>query len=178
MDAECLAIREAAFDAVLFLFVLFHIPNPIAALQHALRAMRPGGTLGLVVWGADPGLPGGAIWREELDRLHAAEDPRDPSVMRQSWMDTPEKLRSLLEQSGFIPERVWSCRFAHQWTPSDLIATQIRCGLTSRRLDTLPSDARKACTERVRARLEALDPIDLSYRVEAVYGLARRPDRL
>jgi SAM-dependent methyltransferase len=175
MDAQRLAVRSAVFDAVLFLFVLFHIPDPIRALREALAAVRPEGFLGVVVWGADPGLPGGAIWTKELDRLHAAQDPRDPSVMRQAWMDTPEKLRDLLQQSGFVPERVWSCWFVHQWTADDLVATQTSCGLSSRRLQTLPREAQRICTERVRTRLATLTPAELSYGVEAVYGIAHRP---
>jgi SAM-dependent methyltransferase len=108
MDAERLGVRGAAFDAALFLFVLFHIPDPIGALGEVLASLQPAGVLGVVVWGIDPGLPGAAIWAEELDRVHAADDPRDPAVMRQGWMDTPEKLRSLLEGGGFVPPEVFS----------------------------------------------------------------------
>jgi SAM-dependent methyltransferase len=176
MDAERLGVRDATFDAVLSLFVLFHIPDPIAALREALASLRPGGVLGVVVWGVDPGLPGGAIWAEELDRVHAADDPRDPSVMRQGWMDTPEKLGDLLRRGGFVPDQIWSCCFVHQWTSEGLLATQTRCGLPSRRLQSLPGDVRQTCIDRVRARLERLAPADLSYRVEAIYGIAHRPD--
>ncbi len=175
MDAERLGFRGAAFDATLSLFVLFHVPDPIGALREVLAALHPGGSLGLVVWGADPGLPGSRIWAEELDRVHAADDPRHPAVMRQGWMDTPEKLRDLLLQGGFAPDRVWSCWFVHHWTSERLVATQTRCGPSSRRLQGLPGDIRQACIDRVRARLETLAPADLTYRVEAIYGLAHRP---
>ena len=42
--------------------------------------------MGIVTWGSDPGLPGVAVWTEELDREGAEPDPRDPSVMQQARM--------------------------------------------------------------------------------------------
>lgn len=176
MDAQRLGIRPGSFDTVLLLFVLFHVPDPRAALREALAALRPGGTLGLVLWGEDPGLPGRDIWTEELDRVGAAPDPRDPAVMRQAWMDTPEKVTDLIERDGFSAERVWSRRFAHAWSVESLLATQTSCGLPSRRLDSLGADARTECRSRVRSRLKLLTPADLEYRVEVLYAIAKRSE--
>ncbi|MGI8618112.1 MAG: class I SAM-dependent methyltransferase [Gemmatimonadaceae bacterium] len=175
MDAQQLGIRLRSFDAALLLFVLFHVSDPRAALREVLAALRPAGTLGLVVWGEDPGLPGRDIWSEELDRVGAAPDPRDPSVMRQALMDTPEKLTDLIERNGFTAERVWSQRFVHAWAVDSLLATQTNCGLPSRRLESMDADARSECTSRVRARLERLTPAELEYRVEIICAIARRP---
>jgi len=173
MDAARLGFRPARFDAALLVFVLFHLPDPVAALREIRTMLRPGGSLGVVVWGEDPGLPGAALWTEELDHAGAAPDPRDAAVMRQAWMDTPEKLAGLLEQAGFRDVRTWSERFVHQWTPERLLATQLHCGLPSRRLGTLPADAQAGCTGRVRARIEALTSRELAYRVEVLYGIAQ-----
>ena len=175
MDAEHLGLLADAFDAALGLFVLFHIPDPVGALREIRATLRPGGLLGLVVWGADPGLPGLAIWAEELDRAQAATDPRDPAVMRHAWMDTPEKVAGLLQRAGFISDQVWSRRFVHEWSVENLLATQIHCGLSSRRLRSLPTQAQHACTDRVRARLGTFTAADLAYRVEVIYGIAQRP---
>lgn len=173
-DAERLAVRAAAFDAALLLFVLQHIPDPARALREIGAALRSGSVLGVVVWGEDPGLPGGAIWAEELDRARAAPDPRDPSVMRQSLMDTPEKLDGLLRQGGLTPDRIWSRRLVHQWTVDELLATQTSCGLPSRRLETLSPEPRAACADAVRARLEQFPAAALEYQVEVIYAIARR----
>lgn len=175
MDAENLGIRPGAFDAALLLYVLFHIPDPHRALREIHAALRPGGSLGLVVWGEDPGLPGKEIWAEELDRVGATQDPRDPRVMRQSWMDTPEKLTGLLDSTGFVPHLLWSRRFAHQWTVENLLATQTHCGLASRRLSSLNAAGRKSCEQLVRARLEKLATAELEYHVEIIYAIVRRP---
>ena len=175
MDAQHLGIRPGAFDAALLLFVLFHVPDPAAALREIRSILAPEGRLGLVVWGADPGLPGASIWEEELDRAGAGPDPRDPGVMRQAWMDTPDKLALLLEPAGFLVDRLWSRTFAHLWTVADLLATQTRCGLPSRRLAAMERAAQGACVERVRNRLQRLSPAALTYHVEILYALARRP---
>lgn len=175
MDAENLGLRPGVFDAALLMFVLFHVPDPLRALREIRAALRPDGSLGLVVWGEDPGLPGATIWAEELDRVAAAPDTRDSSVMRQTWMDTPEKLADLLKSSGFISRQLWTRRFVHEWTVKKLLATQIHCGLPSRRLSSLSEKVRDACANRVRARMEGLTASDLEYRVEIIYAVAYRP---
>jgi ubiquinone/menaquinone biosynthesis C-methylase UbiE len=175
MDAENLGIRPAVFDAALLLFVLFHVPDPLCALREIHRTLRTGGSLGLVVWGEDPGLPGSTLWAEELDRLGAPADPRDSSVMRQSWMDTPDKLADLLKSAGFIANQLWTQRFVHDWTVENLLETQTECGLPSRRLSSLSAESRDACVNRVRSGMESLAASELEYRVEIIYAVAHRP---
>jgi ubiquinone/menaquinone biosynthesis C-methylase UbiE len=172
MDAENLGIRAATFDVALLLFVLFHVPDPFRALCEIRTILRPGGSLGLVVWGEDPGLPGSAIWAEELDRAGATPDPRDSSVMLQSKMDSPEKLADLLAPAGFS-HQIWTRRFTHQWTADGLLATQTRCGLPSRRLGSLSPEVQFTCLNRVRDRLQNLTGSELEYRVEIVYAIGR-----
>jgi ubiquinone/menaquinone biosynthesis C-methylase UbiE len=175
MNAENLGFRAAAFDATLLLFVLFHVPDPVRALREIHGVLRPGGSLGLVVWGEDPGLPGATLWAEELDRVGAVADPRDSSVMRQSWMDTPEKVADLVKAAGFISHQLWTQHFVHKWTIDNLLATQTRCGLPSRRLSSLSTEAQEVCLNRVRARMDNLTASELEYRVEVIYAIADRP---
>src|SRR4029077_13976061 len=87
-DAESLAIRSRAVDAATLIFMLFHVPDPVTALRDVFRVLRPGGTLGVVTWGRDDGVPGLSLWKEELDAAGAAPDYRDPVVMQQARMDT------------------------------------------------------------------------------------------
>lgn len=175
MDAENLGFRAAAFDVTLLLFVLFHVPDPMRALREIHTVLRPGGSLGLVVWGDDPGLPGATLWAEELDRIGAVADPRDSSVMLQGWMDTPEKLADLVRASGFISHRLWTQHFVYEWSVDNLLAAQTRCGLPSRRLSGLGAEAQEVCVNRVRARMENLRVSELEYRVEVIYAIGHRP---
>ena len=63
--------RDASFDAVVASFVLSHLPRPEAGLVDMVRALRPGGRLGVTSWG-----PGTAectrAWNEIASRFVAA----------------------------------------------------------------------------------------------------------
>lgn len=176
-DAQRLCIRSGTIDAVVLIFVLFHLPEPSLGLEEAYRVLRGDGVVGIATWGRDPGSPGLSIWREELDREEADPDPRDPGVMQQASMDTPEKLERLLGAAGFASTNVWSTNVAHQWTVDDLLAMQLGCGMPGRRLATLPTDQRAQCQARVRTRLERLKPSELEYRAEVLLAVASRPNR-
>jgi len=51
MDAERLAFPDASFDVVLCALGLMYVPHPERALQEMRRVLRPGGRLGVSVWG-------------------------------------------------------------------------------------------------------------------------------
>jgi ubiquinone/menaquinone biosynthesis C-methylase UbiE len=51
MDAECLSSPDASFDVVLCALGLMYMPEPEQALREMHRVLRPGGRIGLAVWG-------------------------------------------------------------------------------------------------------------------------------
>lgn len=51
MDAESLELPDASFDVALCALGLMYLPDPERALREIRRVLRPGGRLGLVVWG-------------------------------------------------------------------------------------------------------------------------------
>ncbi len=51
MDAQALTMPDAAFDVVTCCFGLMYLPDPEQALAQMRRVLRPGGRLGLAVWG-------------------------------------------------------------------------------------------------------------------------------
>ena len=174
MDAQQLALRSQAFDVALLAFVLFHLPRPNQALREVHRVLRPGGALGVAVWGDDPGVPGFDVWTEELDAFGAAPDPRDASVMQHAQTDTPRKLAALLQQTGFDCERPWCERFAYRWMVQPLMTLQIGCGTAGRRLTSLAPGAQALCLRRVQTRLSRLSRDELVYRPEVIFAVARR----
>jgi ubiquinone/menaquinone biosynthesis C-methylase UbiE len=52
MDAEDLDIPNARFDRALCAFGLMYVPDPLRALAEMHRVLRPGGRIGVAVWGA------------------------------------------------------------------------------------------------------------------------------
>lgn len=173
-DATSLAMAAESFDLAILAFVLFHIPDPAAALREVRRVLRPDATLGIVAWGTDPGTPGAAFWTEELDACGAGPDPRDAIVMGHARMNTPERLAGLLREADFVTPRIWTKEFAHSWTVDDLFTLHATCGMPSRRLATLQAAAQTSCSERVRSRMAALTAEELVYRPEVLFAVARR----
>jgi SAM-dependent methyltransferase len=174
MDAAALALDDGTIDVAALVFMLFHVPDPPAALREVRRVVRPGGAIGVVAWGKDDGVPGMPIWREELEAHGAGPDPRDPSVMRHFDMDTADKLRGLVSAAGFSAVRIESRATEYRWTVPALIQLQLTCGMASRRIATLAPAAAMRCWSRVAARLGALTDDELVHRPEILFAVARR----
>jgi ubiquinone/menaquinone biosynthesis C-methylase UbiE len=51
IDAEKLDFADASFDVALCALGLMYLPEPLAALRELCRVVRPGGRIGLAVWG-------------------------------------------------------------------------------------------------------------------------------
>ncbi|MEP7326117.1 MAG: methyltransferase domain-containing protein [Gemmatimonadota bacterium] len=174
MDAQRLAVAASSVDVVTAIFMLFHLPDPLAGLLETHRVLKTGGTVGVVTWGHDPGLPGLSIWTEELDSAGASPDPRDSQVMQQSRMNAPERLSALMETVGYGGVRVWSKTYRTAWTADALAALYVSCGFPSRRLPSLPAPARAACEQRARSRVAALSEAQRMYEPEILYAVATK----
>ena len=172
MDAQSLAIRSRIADVATLVFMLFHVPDPVAALRDVRRVLCPGGSAGIVTWGSDQGVPGLSIWKEELDAAGAAPDPRDPIVMQQEKMDTPEKMSALLAAAGYTALRAWTRVFEHRWTVDEVVQVQLGCGMSARRIANLSPEAAAACEARVRRRMALLPAEALVHRPEVLFATA------
>jgi ubiquinone/menaquinone biosynthesis C-methylase UbiE len=104
MDAEALEFEDESFDAAVSLFVLRHLPNPLAAMREMYRALKPGGRVVTSI-GARPNPLSAASLASALgaasDRLHAMLGRR---------LLSPVSLRKFLREQGL---RLGSDHAAH-----------------------------------------------------------------
>lgn len=172
-DAMRLGVRDGCADVLLLAFMLFHLPDPVAALAEARRVLREGGAVGTVTWGDYPVAPAVQVWDEELT-AHGAEQDQGFLPGQEKLMDTPEKMSGLLESAGLHAVRCWVKRFEHQWDPAHLEAVRTGFGISSRRLRSIPVEARQSCIARARERVARLEPEGLLFRPEVVYAIGSR----
>ena len=170
MDAMSLAVRDGACDVAVMAFVLFHLPDPAAALAEMRRIVQPRGMVALATWGCDPVPPAGEIWNEQLDAW-GAWDP-SPQARRDELTDTPDKVAALLAAAGLGRQRVWIEHVEHQWDVTRFVGLRTRFGTTKRKLDTLDPDKRQAFVAFITQRMEQLEAAAFLSRAEAICAVA------
>jgi len=170
-DVQALPLADGCADTAVFSFVLHRVAEPVRALGEARRCLRPDGRVGVVSWGRGlGGAEAAAIVGEELARAGAPPAPRQP-IEHHDMLDTPERMAALLRAAGLEPERCWEERFERPRGVEELMAD---ADLGADRLAGVAEAARDECLRRVRERLAALDPDELAYRSQAVYGVGQR----
>ncbi len=170
MDVQKLDLSRDQFDAAVVAFVLFHLPFPERCLQEVHRVLRPGGSIGTVTWGAEFPPPANAVWDEELAAA-GARLVELPATDNRARCDSPAKMASLLEQAGFALEEIWTESLEHRWQPEDHFEYHVR-STSLVRLQTLNSEDRAACLQRVRDRLTRRDADQYLFRGDVVMATA------
>ncbi|MCT2583771.1 class I SAM-dependent methyltransferase [Actinophytocola gossypii] len=170
-DGMRVPFAGGVFDVAVLAFMLFHLPDPAAGVREARRVLRPGGTVGIAVWGADPPMPAVEICHDELDR-HGV--PADSSlVSRHVVLDTVEKLTGVLTSAGFGDVRVGPVPWSYRPSAEDFVAQHATVGSTARRLAKVSEAVREEFLRSVRVRLAELGPDDFADRREILAGTAR-----
>ncbi len=169
-DAAQLPFAPASYDVVVMAFVLFHVPEPGAALREVRRVLRSDGFVGLTMWGKGAGVPAMEIWKEELDRHRAPS--AEPTVARHDLMDTPDKVRELLDVAGFHDLRVEFLAWSHRPSLEEFVRRNVALGAAGRRIAHLSPHARAAFLRDVRARLDKLSADDFVDRNEVIAATA------
>ena len=172
-DAAQLPFAGGSYDVVVMAFMLFHVSQPEAALNDVRRVLGPNGAVGLTTWGRGAIVPALEVWNDELDR-HGAP-PASPFIARHELMDTPDKLRALLCDTGY--REVWAevVPWSHRPSPAHFIARHTALGTTGRRLAALNPATQTAFLRRVRSRLEKLAAEDFFDESEVIAATAIAP---
>jgi ubiquinone/menaquinone biosynthesis C-methylase UbiE len=74
-DALSLPVRDAAVDAVVLAFVLFHLSDPAQAVAEAARVLTCGGRVATVTWARDDPMEADEVWDETLTEAGAPPLP-------------------------------------------------------------------------------------------------------
>ena len=95
--------QNGAFDIILCLRVLYHMRDPILALERMRKALKPGGVMLLEMWFDDPG--------DGSETMRFLGD--EPPGMR--WSITGPCLKRMLRACGFSePEELYSYMGGHR----------------------------------------------------------------
>jgi SAM-dependent methyltransferase len=171
-DAAQLGFASNTYDVAIMAFMLFHVPDPAAALREAARVLRPGGQVGVLVWGVEHKPQALAAWIEELDRYDAPTD--NPVVARHDVMDTPDKLGALLAQAGFVDVAVTRVPWSYHSSREQFVRLASNLGVTARRLGGLAPERRAEFLFAAQARLTEMEPDAFVDRSEVFAATARR----
>jgi SAM-dependent methyltransferase len=172
-DVLALPLVTGVFDIAVLAFMLFHVPDPVAALREVRRVLQANGTIGLSTWGVASSCRANEIWDEGLQE-HGA--PPDPALSSRGLTDTKEKIAGLLEEAGFHAPSVDVQPWRLALTVGQFVALKTTLGAPGRRLAVLSPEAREACISRGRQRLSKLDPDNLVDRDEVIYARATTLD--
>lgn len=172
MDAEALGFRDEVFDAVVALFMLFHLHDPVGGLREMRRVLTHGGIVAFTTWGEDdPNCRAFEVWDEVLDRHGAAE--RRALFARHDLTDSTEKCVALLEEASFEVASVHAAPMEHRWTVDDFIRFRTEFGIGRVRWQSLDGDARAGAGVEGRKALEQLPADELVLRDEVIYSVGR-----
>jgi SAM-dependent methyltransferase len=154
VDAEALPFRSGSFTAVVMAFMVQHLVDPPRAFAEVRRVMRPGGRLGIAMWGTVREPSAMATWGGELDLAGAPDAP--PIVQQQVDVNSPSGMQALLDGAGFRAIEIQPIHWDDEPDLNTFIARHLVIGAASRRFDGLAPAAQHAFVERIRDRLAAL----------------------
>jgi ubiquinone/menaquinone biosynthesis C-methylase UbiE len=173
MDAGRTAIRDGSVDAAVMPFMLFFLPDPAQGLREVHRILRPGGGLGVSTWAAEANdFPADEVWAGVLDEYGA---PPYPPASGLDLMDTPEKLRILLEEAGFADVRTGTGAEPEPMTLDGFLERRTSLGRSKRRFESLSPGVRSSVLRAARERLAELRLEDFTDPQVAVFGWGTKP---
>jgi ubiquinone/menaquinone biosynthesis C-methylase UbiE len=170
VDAHALPFRGASFDVAILAFMVQHLTDPARAFAEINRVLRPGGRIGITMWGTQTDAPALTVWNAELDRLGAPDAA--PIVQQDASVDTAFAVSDLLNSAGFHSIDVRPIEWADQPDVDTFIRRDAALGAPSRRLAQLGSATQAEFLERIRLDLQSSPPKDFRDESEVLGAVA------
>jgi ubiquinone/menaquinone biosynthesis C-methylase UbiE len=154
-DAQNLPFEDASFDALACQFGIMFFPDPARAVGEMARVLRPGGFVGIYVWGSLQGNPAAELASQAAAELFPEDPPRFLERAPHGHAD-PAPYAAMLRDAGFAEVRTeWITRLgrapsARRLAEGYCLGTPLCAEMEARR----PGSAREA-VEPVTRALEA-----------------------
>lgn len=153
-DADRLPFRAETFDVATMAFMLQYVDDPVRTMREVARVLRPGGGVGVLVWGDVVVSYAGQLWLDALDDAGAA--PAPPLATYYEALSTPDRLRAAAAGAGLEQARVWDVPWVDHPDVETFVRRQQLIGTSGRRFATLAADEQQDFLASLRPRLAAL----------------------
>jgi ubiquinone/menaquinone biosynthesis C-methylase UbiE len=173
--AQSLPIEDGGIDLVVSSFVYQLVPDRAAALQEALRVLRPGGHLALVTW-LDSGeefLPA-VCFDEAVYDLEIEEPEDEPEEIRAGDFRSPRTAANELRRAGFTRVSPRAETLEHAWTREGYLTFKQRYDEVAL-FDLLDRRTARRLLDRARERFAELPETAFIWRADVVSIVAQRP---
>jgi SAM-dependent methyltransferase len=170
VDAHALPFRSESVDVVVVAFIVQHLRDPAAVFAEIHRALRPGGRVGITMWGADRDAPALGVWYEELDEIGAP--PAPPIVQTDVALESADAIEAVLRAAGFGAVEVRQIPWSYRPDLDTFIERHAALGATNRRMAALSEPDRQRVLRRVRDRLSTLPTSVLHDNSEVLAAIA------
>lgn len=154
-DAQTFDMGAAAFDAAMSRFGVMFFGDFDAAFANIRRSVKPGGKLAFACWRSPADNPLAVVAGKATARLLPPQPPADPMAPGRFAFADPERVRGILERSGWSEIAIDRLDAPTPVSLEDLTTMSLRMGPVSAALATM--DAAKAAEVR-EAVVEALRP--------------------
>jgi ubiquinone/menaquinone biosynthesis C-methylase UbiE len=153
-DAETHAFEPASFDLIISRFGVMFFDDPVRAFANLRRAARAGGELRFIAWRSPAENPFMTAAERAAAPLLPGLPPRQPNAPGQFAFADPQRVRRILEESGWEEIDIRPLDVRCRLPETDLMAYLARLGPLGRVLPELDENTRSRVLEVARAAFE------------------------
>jgi len=168
-DASHLGIASNSVDVVTFVFMLFHLPDPLQGLKEAHRVLRREGRVATVTWGDEFDSTATKLWNVELDAFGADPLTVENHLAQHDLVDTSAKMKSLMRNAGFSSVRATTRRCEHLIDMDHLIRLRTGMGRHRTRFNSLSRGRQEEFLASIQGKLAGLKRDDFVCQGTFVY---------